>query len=87
MARASPVDVFQHQHSGDTNANFLLPSDVAQPIQLWAWALVVGNGALLCLRRSTRRAGAAMLLGSVAIAAVLLVGAFFALLSYASGEY
>jgi len=80
------VDVFQHQHAEERNMNFFLPSDLAQPVQLWTWALVVGNGALLCLRRTTRRAGAAMLVASLSLAAVMLVGTFLALLAYANGS-
>jgi hypothetical protein len=81
------IDVFQHHHADDGNANFLLSSDVGQPIVLWAWALVVGNGVLLCLRRSTRRAGVAMLVASLSLAAVLLVGSLAALLAYANGSW
>ena len=57
------VSVFSHQHDDvGRNVNFVLPSDLSQPVQLWVWLLVVANGALLCVRRRTRRAGVALFL-------------------------
>jgi len=80
------VSRFQHDHQ-DANGSvtFLLSSDLATPLAVWVWFLMLVNGLVLCAPPRTRVVGLGLVMASGVIAVPVLTWAIWAMTTYTFG--
>jgi len=80
------VSRFQHVHDDvGRNPDFLLPSDLAIPMAVWVWFLLLLDGLVLSLRRRTRPAGIGLVVAALVVAVPVVTWVVWTLATFATG--